>query len=393
MFIVFFYILLLASFIFQNFNFDQVYYQNVIFIITISVITVIFNYKKLKIPKYPLIFFIIYLVFTLISLISNIDNILFSKNNSFLQYGLQISLFLFFIIGNSLKDDIKKYFTNYIYIISVISVIFYAFSKYFSHIYFPKNYYQMYYFSNKNHNHIGDLVVLPIIISYWYLTKDRLREIIFIAFFYFFCIFSYSRSAYLSLIMGLMLMLTQLKFRSNQKYWIFLMCFVMLVFSFVLVGDKGNFLTKSYKKIARNLTTKLNTNSKELFSDREKFLNTALYGIKNRPLLGAGINNFIAISKKYQADISINANIKPRYTITTSHNMLIDILCESGAFAFIFYLLFLGYVLINSHKNLYFVLAISMLMNFMFDYTFEIPPFILIFYLLLGVVYREKLND
>lgn len=390
MFIIFFYTLLLASFIFQNFNFDKVYYQNIIFIIAISVVAIVFNYKKLKIPKYPLMFFVGYLVFTLISLINNIDSITFGKNNSFLQYGLQISLFLFFIIGHSLKDDIKKYFTNYIYIISVISVLFYAFSKYFSHIYFPMNYYQMYYFSNKSHNHIGDLAVLPIIISFFYLAKNRLKEVIVIAVFYFFCLFSYSRSAYLSLTIGLMLMFTQLKFKNSQKYWMFIMCFIMLVFSFVLVRDKSNSTTETYKKINRSLTTKLDTNSKKLFSDREKYIKVALYGIKNQPLLGTGINNFIVISKKYQADTSINANIKPNYTITTSHNMMIDILCESGIFAFIFFILFLGYVFIFSEKKLYFILAISILINFSFDYTFEIPPFILIFYLLLGIVYSEK---
>jgi O-antigen ligase len=390
MFNILFFSLLLVSFIIQNFNYDLVHYSNIGLIIAISILALLVNFKKIKFPKYPTIFFSIYLIITLISLQINISNLVFGKTHGYMQLALQASLFLFFICGYNLKEGIKKYLFKYLYIVSVVSILFYIFSIFWGNIYSPVNYYQMYFFSNKSHNHLGDLLVLPIIIAIFNLDKRTVFNLATIIVSYFFCLFSYSRSAYLALMIGLYSMIGLVKTTKFQKQLIVVMTIVMLIFSIILVRDKKYAITNTYSKLNKSFTNDIGKNAKKLFSERDIFLSEVIYGFAEKPILGFGINNFISLSKKHFVDKNIDPSDKPKYTISTSHNMILDILCESGIFAFIFYLLFLGYILIHSQKNLYFILAITMLTNFMFDYTFEIPPFMLIFYLLLGIIYDEK---
>ena len=122
-------------------------------------------------------------------------------------------------------------------------------------------------------------------------------------------------------------------------------------------------------------------NRNDLWKARSEYLNQTMLSILERPLLGVGPGNFVYASKKYT---------KPTESWTeTAHNIFLEIFVENGIPAGIVFVLIMFQIFRQSERSLFFYLALSMLINFQFDYTYRIYSFLLLFFTLLGVSYKE----
>src|SRR3989344_1613138 len=168
------------------------------------------NKHKINFPKKLTFLFSLFLIFTLISTI-------FSLNfaNSLLYLLIYLSVFLLFLYTNTYKNELAKQILYLIFVISFLLCIFSLIINHFS-LFTPQNGYQLAFASFRGHNHLGDFLILPLIICLHTLLTKKLSKLLTIRYFLLttfflpFFLFSYSRSAYLSLVITLTIMIVYL---------------------------------------------------------------------------------------------------------------------------------------------------------------------------------------
>lgn len=244
--------------------------------------------------------------------------------------------------------------------------------------------YQLIFSRFGSHNHLGDYLALTIIYCLFSFIKSKRRQFLWLTLFFLpFFVFSYSRSAYLSLMLGIGLLFLFYIKASFKSVLFFLSCLVVvlgLVFvttydlrRFILLHSESDFLADS-----------LGLKYKSLTGGRDDFLNTAYRSFIENPWVGVGPGNFVYASQKY----TIRTN-----KTESSHNIILDILVENGIFALGAFILFLTASLKKAVKDIYLIMAVALFVNFMFDYTFKITVILLLFFTLFGMVDHEDRNN
>lgn len=211
----------------------------------------------------------------------------------------------------------------------------------------------------------GYLICALIIILYWvFLGRNRLVRITAIVFFLLgisLLPLTYSRGAYISFIVGIILLLLLLRKR-------LILCAV-LIFSIIL-GLKFVFL-KSL-----------------LFKDAGRFesWSISLRMIKEHPLLGNGIGTFMALFKSYS----------PSGNMQYAHNCFLQLWAEAGLIALVIFILFIlktlkkGFLSYKTTKNYIFLILacaiITYLSHSFFDNNLFSLQLAVLFWVLMGLL-------
>ncbi len=342
-------------------------------------------YKRLKFPK---VITTIYVLFLCISIASALISSDFIK--SFQTLAIHISCFLVLVYTYNNQSEIKRFL---IYFIFLTGIIFCLWSlllnlSVLSPIFYPDNGYQLVYSYTLSHNHLGDFLLLPLTICIYYFLniksgpqKNKTTiNLLLILFSLPFFLFSYSRSAYLSLAV-ICLLLTVVKkesFNHNLKKIKIVALTLSLFLVFITIAVSSNSSQfKIFHPIKERLYDIAPFREKVVLGARIEYLYEGLRSIIERPVLGIGPGNFYLASIKY-------TNFTGTWT-QTAHNIFLEIATENGIFAGILFVLFIFYSLRSKKRDLFFYLALVLILNFQTDYTYKLYSVSLLLFVILGV--------
>jgi hypothetical protein len=344
--------------------------------------------RKISFPQWPTIFYGGFLLFSLLSTFFSVDVM-----RSFIYLLFYTSLFLNFVYVWSHKDEIQKYLIPFLFtfsfVVCVYSLLVPFLIKSNPGFFLPVDGGQYVYPLYGLHNSRGDLLILPVLISIYFILMKHKKLLYIFSFIFFlpFFILSYSRSAYFALGIGLFLMLVYLvnKKRIMMKSWgsmLVLVCILGLgVLFFATTKEFGE--RPFFQPVNKLLIQDFNFADKSFVSRRDLIYGDALTTIINKPLFGIGPHNYIYISGKYSYSDGI--------TTDTAHSLFLDIFSENGVVAGVFFLLFIGYWIIRSRKDLIlFFVSLVMLLDFQTFYLYRFYSFCLLFFILLGMNCRGK---
>ncbi len=340
--------------------------------------------KKIVIPR---LFALVSLVFFLLLIVSTVLSLNIQRSFEYLL--LLSSYFLVFIYAYNHKEAISKVIAVIValsvaFSIYSVSLDFFLTHKWYSFI--PSSGYNLVYPTNSAHNHLGDFLVLPLIISLYFLFRKKNVFFHFCSLIFFlpFLIFSYSRSAYLSLILALVSMFLytrkSLKLGLRQTViWLFIICATLIFFISTVQESKKTRILYPFHQF---LTKKSDLRSKYFFANRDKYFGQAINSMIKNPWFGVGPGNFVISSKHYAKT--------PQNWSYSSHNVFLDIFSESGIFAGILFVGMVAFIIKKSEKKMLFFLFLALLINFQTDYAHTIYSLLFLFFLLGGTIYKEK---
>ena len=347
------------------------------------------NHRVLSAPKVLAVLTAAFLFFCLISTIFSGD-----KQTSFEYLLLYLSLSLVALSIYNHKDEVTNVLPKLIVSLAFLFSLLTLAIKIFSGVYpnlIPDTGYQLVFPAFGSHNHLGDFLVLAILICIYQVVieKSKLYWSLLILFIPFF-IFSYSRSAYLSL--EIILLLLTIHFVKNKLINWRTFKFAGLVFSLALlatlflatVGEFKN--TPILENVHENLISEANLGDKYFLGRRLEFARQAWQSFVEKPFWGIGPGNFVLVSKAHSQILAFSTD--------SSHNLFLDILSENGIFSLILFLTIIILVFKRSDRNkpLNFLLLTALLLNFQTDYTFRIYGLALLTAILLGVNYQANQN-
>jgi len=331
----------------------------------------------------------LFICFVIVSILSSLLGSNITESFTYTFY--LISLFFVFLFAYNYKSDLEKPLIILIFVASVLFIFYYGFLNLF-HIKFlnPTTGYQFVFSRIGSHNHIGDFLVLPTIICIYYLYKQKnailalgcqfiTLPIIFI---------SYSRSAFLSLFVSALIMhialLTKIHSRAIKLLFRFAIIGLLVLAVFYLVTVNQTSVGHSTSKNGYNFLSldKKLIRYKEDLGNRLIYFNQAYYSILSKPLYGIGPNNFSYASKAYTDN--------PYEFTESAHNIFLEILVGQGILGFIPFFLLIAHFLVKSHKRALYYVMLSMLINFQTDYTYQIYSFLLVFFVLAGILSTER---
>lgn len=363
--------------------------QNVSYFLTLfSIVFVyLFVFFKNKPIIYPKKFTLIFFLFLLFSAVSTILSVDIQKSTK--ELVSYISVFWMFIWVFNCQKEIQKPIIKFIYALSFIFSIYSLFLAQ-AKIPFliPQSGANLVYPTYNAHNHLGDFLILSLIISTLFLFKNKnlifnaVSLLILLPFY----IFSYSRSAYLALIASLSLM--GFYILKNTKYFsliakMWLLALLILSAFFLLITSYDFKDIKALSTINKVLVKNFQFKNKLLFSGREKYITDAFWGIKEKTFFGLGPGNYFYASLK-------NTDKTPYSWTDTSHNIFLDKFSENGLIAGTLFIILMMLVIIKAKKNLFFFLFLGLLLNFQTDYTYKINSFLLLFFIIAGLIYQEE---
>ena len=345
------------------------------------------NKEKIYIPKKAGAISGLFLITAAVSTLASED---LSRSLPHFLFLLSIMLLVLYAYNN--KDDIKKNLPAIVYSLSAIFTGILLLKQFLNFSLFPfaSNGYQLTHPFFYSHNHLGDFLVLTtILLIYGFFSqKKRNPGAIWILPVITAIIFSYSRSAYISLVVPLVFFVFQrLKNKTRIQVvkiaaplFLLFSVFVFFIATSIMESRSIPFLSSTHQILVKNGGLFA---YKSFFSARPKYLEQGLRSIVNHPLFGVGGDNFFYASRE---------TTKNPFTeiVLTSHNIFLDNLADlgvisGGLFAVLVLLLFL-----KSERKVFFLLALAMLVNFQTDYTFQIYSIFLLFFIFLCVSYKEE---
>lgn len=348
----------------------------------------LYIFIKRKPINLPLKITIIYFCFIFFSLIS----VFYSVNR---QVSFELVLFynlsfLFFIFFYNFKDQAKRFIKLLLVIGSIvftaISIYFRVFNK------FPDDGFQLVSsLLNASHNHLGDFLGLAIIILFYYIfnRKPPWFHWLLIGFTPFF-ILSYSRSAYFSLIVVLLVILfknAKNKLLSLKTGLILTVVSIVLIFFFATVNEAKN--NRFTNDLNNYLTNHFSLKSKDFTSSRLTYISQGLVSLKDNFLFGVGPGNYGFLSRKYSLPGTQWYDLEPT---ESAHSLLPEILFENGFFAFFFFTLFVILLIPQALKKnqLEGYLFLYLILNFQSDYTYRIYSMFILMFIFAACFYEEK---
>lgn len=319
---------------------------------------------------------------------------LFSLNQAqsirYLVYYLFLFLLFLYTINN--REIVIRFFTPAILTLGVLFSIYSLIIKYLASygidFAIPVSGYQLIYPSFASHNHLGDFLVLSLLLSIFHLIKTKNMKYMVLALFYLpFILLSFSRSAYLSLIVTLTLMILYF-LKKKIIGWpvlaiLILPVIICTIFFFSVIKDL-NGITPA-RDLNQFMYENLGLKNKYLYASRPEYLRQAFLSSIERPVFGVGPGNFIYASIKHTNN--------PRIWSFSSHNIFLDILVENGILALIVFALIILLIFKTSNaNNPFFYLFVAMVVNFQTDYAFTIFSYLALFFMIMALTYQSP-ND
>jgi len=342
------------------------------------------NKKRFVFPPIISSLFFVFLIIVLFSAFHfSVD-----KQISFEYWLLYANMFLLFIYWYNNKEEGKILTGRMIRIGTVVFFLAYVVKTLFlknSLInVFPKNEFNLFSsYASLNHNHLGDFIGLAIIMIVWnYFVFNKKQFVAFILFIGV-VLYSFSRSAYVSLFFTFLFILWRNRGRVKEfkKHIIAALIFFLLFFGMSLLLGRG--LKTGYGK-KFTLANVIQVPYKNIFGGRIGFFSQALQSSRERPLFGLGPGNFIYASVKYRQDYFSTAG--------TSFNLFLDILVGNGIFAFLAFFSIVFLITRSAFKktSLFSVFFLYMLLNFQTNYIYQIYGVLFLFVISGAVTYEEK---
>ena len=226
------------------------------------------------------------------------------------------------------------------------------------------------------HNHLGDFLVLPVIVLIYNLRQGKkpLFTLAWIIVFGLLIFYSYSRSSYTALGAGLVtLFFTQLKQKSKFSQLVSLTLLLIGAILFLLLTTQESNLKLSFFSAIEN---------KLLLNGRDQYWGASIKAIQDYFWFGIGEGNFVYAMGRY-------SSIPFNWT-ESSLNLFLSVFSENGVFAFVVFMALVIWVIKNNRFDLNFVLLTALLINFQTDYTYEIVGMWLLFWLIMGLSVRHN---
>ncbi|HVZ66869.1 MAG TPA: O-antigen ligase family protein [Patescibacteria group bacterium] len=349
--------------------------------------------RDIKISQTLKLLFFLFFILTLIS-----DCLSTNLANSVKFTLIYTASFFAFAYANINKDYLSKFVVPLIFILSIFlslySTVLPILIKQDGFL-LPSSGYQLIYPTFGSHNHLGDFLLLSLVACFYFLfTKSfskhsqNYKQVIICLLIFFFLpyfIFSYSRSSYVSLSLTLIIMsIFLIKKNLNKKsLTVFGLIAITLVLSSIFLLSVSDIKDESiFKNVKTNLHTTHNLSNKYPSGNRLAYFSQGLLSITDKPLFGVGPGNFVYVSKKYKNPTD--------WWTETSHNIFLDVFVENGLFAGLIFLFIILNLLINSKKNVFFFMALALLLDFQSDYTYRIHSIFLLFSILMGLAYEAR---
>jgi len=193
-------------------------------------------------------------------------------------------------------------------------------------------------------------------------------------------IFSFSRSAALAFVVGIIFLLISKLFKKDWgalKKTSGAIILFLILFSVIFANYQNLFITRAEAK------ARLETKS---LVERKMYLNDSLRLIKKNWLFGIGIGNYTKALSNSEARI-------PWYYLEPVHNTFLLVWVETGIFGLIFFLSFLFYLFVRVIKNksilsLSLLLALVIMMSFD-HYSWSLHFGVLFFWFIVGIIYKN----
>lgn len=317
----------------------------------------------------------IYLLFIILSTVSTFFAI--DKEIAIRSLLIYIAGYAFFVLAFNYQEVLNKHFKWFLVAISVFSCLIFLADRIFNLSLFSEGaslFYGGYY-----HNELGNLLVLGIVIGLY----DKLP--ILLLFFLPFFVFSYSRTAYLSLIFIsiLFLFIKKKVGKFNQKIILLNIILIGVILFFNTTKEVNKFFPQPVKNFVEKKL--LLPKEKSFTGKRQQHYYYALLTVLDKPLFGVGPGNlyFSTLRKQFNWEEGT----------TSAHNILLDIFAENGILAGTVFLLFLWLVFKKLKKNLYFYLFLSLGIIFLFNFTYRYTSVFIIWFILAGISFRPSQND
>lgn len=337
--------------------------------------------QEYKIPKIGAVLSGIYLISMLVSVFYSRD-----RGVSLELFFRDASLFLLAVYVHAHSEEIKKYlpsimiFTSFIFIIVSLCLLLIPAGQHFVSEYRLNLLFNPYY----PHKTIGDYLTFGIIIcSYFFLIEKREWAKYVLCVFVPFFLLSFSRTAYITLIVSLFIFLL-----SNRKFLkkIPLGLSVSLVFNVLLtVVLFFTFVTKNdgvYLTYVQNIFQKT-ISPRPFMLSRIPFWTEGMRGFLLSPFTGIGPGTFEYISFRFTNHIFLWAN--------TSFNLIIDLMAEQGIVSALALLGLFTYVLITAKKrNVFYLLFVVLFISFMGFSTYAYLQIRLLFFVVLGLLLQSE---
>ncbi|MFA4999966.1 MAG: O-antigen ligase family protein [Patescibacteria group bacterium] len=236
-------------------------------------------------------------------------------------------------------------------------------------------------------NIFGGVLAISMIIAAYLLAKKKIiasaREIsesIFLFVFYFVSLFAlfftFSRSAWLALVFGLLVLLVVLIIQKDR--WIIDRLLALIFFSAVMLFV----VAMPYKELVRVRIVGETRLEEKSLSERREYLSQSFTLIKEKPVFGVGFGN-------YSRALEVRDEIKKEsWAYQPVHNVFLLFWAESGIMALMFFLGFL-FLAVKKRRNLVVPGAVfgALLVLMVFDHWLLSLPFGLIFlFLILGLL-------
>jgi O-antigen ligase len=321
--------------------------------------------EKIKSDQLTFIFYLLFLLLAFISFLFSVDKI--NSINHFIFY---LSAFFIFLIGVNERKILEKNLKKILIVFSILFCLLSLLPKSF----FPPTALQLVFSLYPNHNHLGDFLGLIIIyLVYSLVNKKNKKELWLLIFFIPFFLLSFSRSAYLDLLIILFFLLKKPK----KFFWL-----VVLVLVFFIFSQQELYRFWPFSLAHPFITEKIQFQPRSFLSSRPEYFSQAIKGFLEKPVFGWGLGNFIYPSNKY-----VSQNLQQ---VLSALNLPLTILTEVGIFGF---LAFIGFWLavvkkINFDKKPYYYLFFYLCLNFLTDYTYSIYGMYLLLFLLAGTMIK-----
>lgn len=232
-------------------------------------------------------------------------------------------------------------------------------------------------------NIFGGILAIAIVLSSYLLakkklirTKKEITESIFLFIFYFFAllalIFTFSRSAWLALIVGLIVLF--IIFLVNKEKWALGRLVVLLFFSAILSG----LIYFSYQELFIIRVSAEGRLEEISFSERRQQLVEASGVLQDKWFFGAGIGNYTSFLA--DKDLKENGFKKADWAYQPVHNSFLLLWAESGLLALFFFLTFFVALWRRSSKEVFaWSLLLPLILLMFFDHWLLSLPFGIIF--------------
>ena len=385
-FIAFLFLILL----FEGFGIRNSFELSPVFIIILFpllLVHTLFNKNEFYLPLKTTSAFVAFLFFALLSTFFSVD-----IQESVKQILYLISLFLAFIISFNYKKSLLKNVIRLIFILSLFLCVYSFFlNLHLINFFIPETGYQFVFSRFVSHNHLGDFLVLPIVLLVYNIYKKRNLKISIIGVLLFspFLILSYSRSAYFAAAFScLILHLANLTKPTLHASKLISRSLIIIIFLSVILLS----IVTSREAIKQPIPSTINTflvekemlnKDKNIHGSRLLYFNQALKSIQEKPMLGNGLGNFFHASQKFAANKD--------FDITQSaHNIFLEIAVNTGVLGLICYLALIGFLIVYSRKIGLFYALLGMLLLFQTDYVYQVHSFLLLFFVIAGIIHDDK---